>query len=137
MKVSRHNIRIFTRRHTTAESILVDYLGYDTPGDLGPIMAMRIASLSGGRRTTVARQLQAIKRNRYWAFCRRMHGKHAGEVHYWLTSRVGRARLINMMAHELAHISGYVSETVACKIAGIAEFAYVLARDVEVLRARS
>ena len=72
--------------------------------------------------------LAVVRKLSCWGYCQHVN-KIDKEIHYWFGKKATDLDILNFLTHEVAHAAGYASENSACKIGGIAVFAYDMMKD--------
>jgi len=68
--------------------------------------------------------IDIVLKRKIWGFYR--YG-NPSEIHFWFHKSCNNKQIMNLLAHEIAHASGYKSENSAIKVAAISTFAqYIL-----------
>ena len=122
-KQDQNLIKICVCKHRSAKSLVYSWYCLDTKTPKNKIVNLKQFT-DKKENGSVGRAIDIIEKKKFWGFYRQ--GKKVSEIHLWCHKSCKVKDIIGLIAHEVAHASGYYSENSAIKIATICQFSLYL-----------
>lgn len=116
-------VKICFVKHRSAKSLVYSWCCLDKKTSINEIVNLK--QFTNKKETgPVKKAIDIIESKKFWGFYRK--GK-ISEIHIWSHKSCKVKEIAGVLAHEIAHASGYLSERSAIKISTICQFAlYIL-----------